>query len=1209
MGHQELNRLRNEITKAKAYTRKERLRALEKIVQAEMELVLTRKAVVSSTFLFYCMALEEIEQFLKVFGHQNTNQNNFLHRKKSSRQHLSSLPLQSPSNRHLDERGSFTSKSQESAYKIRSNKMATTPINKTEEYIYDSIDGDNDSVSVGSVKSQTSLYSQKECVGGGISYMDSSVGNPISSSGNAVDTTSAPRILRVNTGVDEDLTDEGSVDDNSSIDSIGSMGSLTSLHDDGEHSVGSINSSGSRTSANMKISTTPSDSGTRSLKVAERLQAQAEKKKQREEMLKAYDVGRQQNEKKAKGRHNYHFKYQKPSSNLPPLPMLKNNYHKIDDTMPTAKHPQEGWIRFMHGSPQDYNCIKAAKDALTWYQNKFRGWLQREEDAWKSKHAAECISFLQRMDYLSGGSLSGGAGVTSDGAINDQSTFYTQYVKATTILDLQEILLSKFDVNFAVKSVNAVEEYNIGYALDLSNDDLEKSVGRHPASVAPRLLMMLGAFRRQDLVDAYLEFTKRTQKLGCVASTSSLEDVFEVSSRKEDKASMVKTKTSDKTPSQNKVECTEADKMVHQDDEMRKFVVANREHCRQASLHENLSPCYLKRYDKGFMELNAYMAHEIDICISTIQSRTSTLMLTSSPFITNMLFNLESINEAQEREMKELNDLTHSFLDQPAFGGVPLIYLLAPEKVIENKVPVKKWGALKSRMSTLGAFAGGNRGGAFIQGSEKPKSKLQIQREATMERLKKESEWKLVFHGHISSLTQEFITKRWIKVIYTLEEISIKCPSWMKPIYNFGDAPPPFSFNELIHLEAKKPQLSIPVDDERVEPKDQMTNIGEAIDQARGPKSKYTKMKEREVSVHECAKHLSGILKTRFYITRRQGELAVAEEAKLSAAISQFHMKLSELEKKIENASMFTSTKKFKQERDEILKILSKLDFKRKNLKPKLSTKDVDEIKARVENEISVYSAKTIICGWTTEIRVDGNDGSDNNHIENVLGEKFSKGTGSLLDNHEMWILGGIHSPIVITRRITQDHLTHLGSRRGSLYVIDGVTNCSSDYFEQNLAHVRSGFPSRTLCSQDHKSFATLTVKGRGFSIIGLRSLYCSGTKMIRDKEALIQKLIDTSNQNLPHSIEKQQDTLWDSIDACMEQQQQQHHVVNIDTEKLAQLGEGASKALLVDHNHSDLGDSSLSSKGKSGKKKKNKSKRAASKPLKYVQLIVTATL
>ena len=91
--------------------------------------------------------------------------------------------------------------------------------------------------------------------------------------------------------------------------------------------------------------------------------------------------------------------------------------------------------------------------------------------------------------------------------------------------------------------------------------------------------------------------------------------------------------------------------------------------------------------------------------------------------------------------------------------------------------------------------------------------------------------------------------------------------------------------------------------------------------------------------------------------------------------------------------------------------------------------------------------------------------------------------------------------------------------------------------------------------------------------------------------------------------MEKQQDTLWDSIDACMEQQQQQHHVVNIDTEKLAQLGEGASKALLVDHNHSDLGDSSLSSKGKSGKKKKNKSKRAASKPLKYVQLIVTATL
>ena len=106
-----------------------------------------------------------------------------------------------------------------------------------------------------------------------------------------------------------------------------------------------------------------------------------------------------------------------------------------------------------------------------------------------------------------------------------------------------------------------------------------------------------------------------------------------------------------------------------------------------------------------------------------------------------------------------------------------------------------------------------------------------------------------------------------------------------------------------------------------------MTNIGEAIDQARGPKSKYTKMKEREVSVHECAKHLSGILKTRFYITRRQGELAVAEEAKLSAAISQFHMKLSELEKKIENASMFTSTKKFKQERDEILKILHQNEF------------------------------------------------------------------------------------------------------------------------------------------------------------------------------------------------------------------------------------------------------------------------------------------
>ena len=72
---------------------------------------------------------------------------------------------------------------------------------------------------------------------------------------------------------------------------------------------------------------------------------------------------------------------------------------------------------------------------------------------------------------------------------------------------------------------------------------------------------------------------------------------------------------------------------------------------------------------------------------------------------------------------------------------------------------------------------------------------------------------------------------------------------------------------------------------------------------------------------------------------------------------------------KIENASIFTSVRKLKQERDEIQAMIEKLNFKRKNLKPKLSDKEMVEIKRRVQEEISMYSVNSILQGWTTNIR------------------------------------------------------------------------------------------------------------------------------------------------------------------------------------------------------------------------------------------------
>ena len=254
--------------------------------------------------------------------------------------------------------------------------------------------------------------------------------------------------------------------------------------------------------------------------------------------------------------------------------------------------------------------------------------------------------------------------------------------------------------------------------------------------------------------------------------------------------------------------------------------------------------------------------------------------------------------------------------------------------------------------------------------------------------------------------------------------------------------------------------------------------------------------------------------------------------------------------------------------------MIEKLNFKRKNLKPKLSDKEMVEIKRRVQEEISMYSVNSILQGWTTNIRnaenVDRGSESYRNNHENMEGKIEAN---KLLNNHEVWTMGGIRFPLVIIRRITRDCLASLESRRGFFYILDGLTHRTSDYFTKNIAHVRSGFPCRVICTQDQTSFATITIGGRCLSIKGLRSLYYGPTKRKNKgkKEKFIEELIGSSNQKPPHSMETQQQAFWNTLDAVTVQQRRQD-VAGIDVDKLTTIKDNIAAPIYGDGSHTNIG-------------------------------------
>ena len=140
-------------------------------------------------------------------------------------------------------------------------------------------------------------------------------------------------------------------------------------------------------------------------------------------------------------------------------------------------------------------------------------------------------------------------------------------------------------------------------------------------------------------------------------------------------------------------------------------------------------------------------------------------------------------------------------------------------------------------------------------------------------------------------------------------------------------------------------------------------------------------------------------------------------------------------------------------------------------------------------------------------------------------------------------------------------------------YILDGLTHRTSDYFTKNIAHVRSGFPCRVICTQDQTSFATITIGGRCLSIKGLRSLYYGPTKRKNKgkKEKFIEELIGSSNQKPLHSMETQQQAFWNTLDALTVQQRRQD-VAGIDVDKLTTIKDNIAAPIYGDGSHTNIG-------------------------------------